>query len=38
MQSSSVNYYYMTVNEDSVGDIVTVLTNLVNDADLYVQI
>jgi hypothetical protein len=26
------------VNEDSVGDIVAVLTNLVNDADLYVQI
>jgi hypothetical protein len=38
MQSSSVNYYYLTVNEDSVGDIVAVLTNLVNDADLYVQI
>jgi len=38
MQSSSVNYYYLTVNEDSVGDIVAVLTNLVSDADLYVQI
>ena len=38
MQSSSVNYYYLTVNEDSVSDIVAVLTNLVNDADLYVQI
>lgn len=38
MQSSSINYYYLTVNEESVGDIVAVLTNLVNDADLYVQI
>jgi hypothetical protein len=35
MESSSINYYYMTVTEDQLGDIVAVLTNLVNDADLY---
>jgi hypothetical protein len=36
MQSHSVNYYYMTVTPETVSDIVAVLTNLVNDADLYV--
>ncbi len=38
MFKDSVNYYYLTLTVDTISDLVAVLTPMVGDADLYVQI